>query len=99
MHFPKFTLLLNKFREQWGQAVMEAILFTHFEFSSCFFNYKKNKIRALLLSRRKALKRASETFNIVELFMYLFRLIAGHMPKPVKPFCRDALQYLLRKGY
>lgn len=44
MHFPKFTLLLNKFREQWGQAVMEAILFTHFEFSSCFFNYKKIKL-------------------------------------------------------
>lgn len=30
MHFPKFALLLNKFRETVGQAVMEVILFIHF---------------------------------------------------------------------
>lgn len=33
-------------------------------------------------------------FNAVELLVHLFRLIAGHVPKPVK--LRDVLQYILR---
>lgn len=34
-------------------------------------------------------------FNAVELFVHLFRLKGGHVPKPVN--LRNVLQYILRK--
>lgn len=37
-----------------------------------------------------------ETFNAIEPFLHLFRLIAGHVPKLVK--LGDVLQYILSGG-
>lgn len=86
MYFPKFTLLLNKFRELVGTSSCGSHAVCSFFSLVHVFSVKKNKIR-LLLSSRKGVQLTYEMFNAVELFVRLFRLIAGHMPKPMKLSC------------
>lgn len=92
MHFPKFTLLLNEFKEPVGASSYGS--HTVYSFF-VLFTYFQLKVRLLLLSRKGVsliyLKRLMQ-LN----FLHSFRLIAGHMPKPVK--LGDVLQYMLSGG-
>lgn len=93
MHFPKFALLLNKFREPVGASSYGShTVYSLFSLVHVF----SVKSEIVLIKQKGGITHISETFNAIELFVHLFRLIAGHIPKPVK--LRDVLQYVLSGG-
>lgn len=68
---------------------MEVTVYSFF----CLTHLFSVKSEIALIKQKGGITDISETFNAIELFLHLFRLIAGHMPKPVK--LGDVLQYIL----
>lgn len=93
MHFPKFALLLNKFREPVGASSYGSHTLYSFLNLVHVFSVKSE---IALIKQKGSINDISELFNAIELFVHLFSLIAGHMPKPVK--LKDVLQYILSGG-
>lgn len=93
MHFPKFALLLNKFREPVG-----ASSYGSHTVYSCFSLVHLFSVKSgiAVIKQKGGITDIAEMFNAIKLSVHLFRLIAGHMPKPVK--LRDVLQYILSSG-
>lgn len=93
MHFPKFALLLNKFREPVGaNSYGRNTVYSFFR----LFHVFSVKSEIVLIKQKGSITHISEICNAIELFVHLFRLIAGHVLKPVK--LRDVLQHILSGG-